>query len=181
MPKIRHLSQSRAQLRKRMAFDSRGRITIDESRPCVASDHCPNEIIPDCPVRLCGAHLREVYGFAADMVSDRWDEAVRCYVSELHDTFKPPKAVKQPRLGWVYFVRFGDRVKVGYTTNPDQRLVAVPNDEVIGLIPGTRDDEAAWHELLADRHVTGEWFNADAELLATLANVVSRCNWPSNR
>jgi hypothetical protein len=176
MPKIRHNTSSYAAYRLR--FGANGRVRqIDNreaGRPCVANDHCAGEIVPGAPVNLCGMHIREIYGFAADLVSERWDDAIRSYVADLHDTFRPPRAVKQPRAGWVYFVRFGERIKVGYTTDPDTRLRAIPHDEVIGILPGTRDDEAAWHNLLADFHVTGEWFKADAELLATLAGVVER-------
>lgn len=130
--------------------------------------------MPGAPLALCGPHAREMYEFCSDLVTDNWDTAVREYVSELHDTFKPPQAVKQPRAGWIYFIRFGDRVKVGYTTNPDQRLRGLPHEQVIGIVPGTRADEAGWHKLLADFHVVGEWFRADAELLAILKRVVSR-------
>jgi Meiotically Up-regulated Gene 113 (MUG113) protein len=143
------------------------------NRPCVGSNRCPETVFAGCPVPLCGRHMREVYGFAADMVSERWDEAVREYVSDLHGTFVPPRAVKQPLSGWVYFIRFGDRVKVGYTTKPDQRMRDLPHEQVIGILPGTRADEAAWHHLLADFHVVGEWFRADPQVLAMLGKVAS--------
>jgi hypothetical protein len=125
-------------------------------------------------VRLCAEHLRDVYAFASDLVSERWDDAVRQYVSELHQTFKPPATVRQPRSGWIYFIRFGDRVKIGYTTNPDQRMRDLPHDQVLGIMPGTRADEAAWHRLLIDFHVVGEWFRAEPDVIATLARVAER-------
>jgi hypothetical protein len=149
------------------------RITEAIGRPCVANDYCPGDPLPDAPVRLCGKHAREMYEFCSDMVGNRWDSAVREYVSELHGTFKPPQAVKQPRAGWLYFIRFGDRVKIGYSTNPDARLQALPHERVIGVIPGSRSDEAAWHKLLADFRVVGEWFRADPTVLEVLERVVN--------
>lgn len=142
--------------------------------PCVGSNHCAGEPIDGAPIRICGRHLRELYAFAADLVESNWDGAVREYVSGLHDTFKPPRAVKQPLAGWLYFVRFGDRVKIGYTTNPDQRLRDIPHERVIGIVPGTRADEKAWHALLANFHVVGEWFAADPEVVRKLEQVVRR-------
>lgn len=148
------------------------RYTEVNGRPCVAADHCPDEPIQGAPVRLCSKHLREVYEFASDLVTERWDAGVREYVSGLHDTFKPPRVVRQPKSGWVYFVKFGDRIKVGYSTDPRKRLSSVPHDERIGCVPGTLEDEAAWHDLLRDFRITGEWFRAEPEVLATIRRVV---------
>lgn len=140
---------------------------------CVANEHCTQEPIDGCPVHLCGKHLREAYTFAAEMVEDNWDGAVREYVAGLHDTFKPPKAVKQPLAGWVYFIQFGNRVKVGYTTRPVQRMKHLPHERVIGMVPGTREDEAGWHRLLSPHHIVGEWFDADPEVLAVIERVLA--------
>jgi hypothetical protein len=63
---------------------------------------------------------------------------------------------------------------VGFTTRPDQRLKNLPHEEVIGFVPGSRADEAAWHKLLVDYHVVGEWFRADPEVLSALARVIAR-------
>lgn len=126
------------------------------------------------PVPLCGKHLHEVYEFAQDMITENWDGAVRGYVSELHGQFKPPAPVKRGiRHGHVYFIRFSDRVKIGFTTDPVRRLRGLPHEEIIGVVRGTRADERAWHDLLADFHVTGEWFTAAPEVLAMLARVTS--------
>jgi hypothetical protein len=139
---------------------------------CIGTGNdCPRETVDDCPVPLCSHHLREVYTFAADLVTERWDGAVREYVADLHETFKPPPALKQPASGWVYFIRFSDRIKIGYTTKPDNRLRDLPHEQVIGVIPGTRSDEAAWHELLTEFHVVGEWFRAEPAVLEMLERV----------
>lgn len=58
----------------------------------------------------------------------------------------------------VYYVRFGDRVKIGYTTNLAARLTAIPHDEVLATEPGTMQDERARHRQFADLRITGEWF-----------------------
>lgn len=144
-------------------------------RVCIGNDnYCPNDPVPDGPVALCPKHLREVYAFAQDMVSQRWDAAVREYVGTLHDKFKPPPSVlRRPRQGYVYFIRLGDRVKIGFSEVPASQLKNLPHEEVIGIVPGTREDEQTWHRLLADFRVTGEWFRAEPEVLAALAAVVT--------
>lgn len=171
MPRVRPANQYRANhARATTGWHGASRV---ERTICIGSTHCDQPPVEGAPVPLCGHHLREVYEFAADMVTDNWDSAVREYVTDLHGTFKPPRAVKQPLAGWVYFIRFGDRVKVGYTTTPKRRLASLPHERVIGVVPGTRDDEAGWHRLLADFHVIGEWFRADPEVIATLERAAS--------
>jgi hypothetical protein len=141
---------------------------------CVAHDSCERDVVDGSPVRLCGHHLREVYEFAQDLVSSRWDGAVREYVTDLQDTFKPPRSVtKRPRPGFVYFIRLGDRIKIGYTENVKQRLSQLPHEEVLGVVPGTMDDEQGWHKLLADYRTVGEWFRAEPDVLAAVNRVVT--------
>ena len=60
--------------------------------------------------------------------------------------------------GYVYCIRFADRVKIGFSTNPKKRLTALPHDEILGLMPGTRVDEAELHVKFMDYRHSGEWF-----------------------
>lgn len=131
---------------------------------------CSDLAIDAAPVPLCGKHLRKVYEFAQDLVTEQWDGAMRDYVAGLHSKFTPPRAVRR-RPGNVYFIRLGDRIKVGYSERPEARLRSLPHEEVIGVVPGTFQDEHAWHQLLADYRVTGEWFRADPEVVAHIRRV----------
>lgn len=62
----------------------------------------------------------------------------------------------------VYFIRFGDRVKVGTTTRICLRLSALPYDEMLAYEPGDRTQEQRRHAQFADYVVPGqrEWFYA---------------------
>lgn len=56
-----------------------------------------------------------------------------------------------------------DRVKIGFTRSPKERLMAIQTTcpyplEVLGVMPGTRKLEAALHELFRGRRKFGEWF-----------------------
>jgi hypothetical protein len=74
-------------------------------------------------------------------------------------------------MEYVYGVRCGDYVKIGYTTNPMARLIDLPDSvicpddldlgqelEVLFLVAGDRETEALLHQLLAHAWVAGEWF-----------------------
>lgn len=69
-------------------------------------------------------------------------------------------AVDEPAAGeLVYYIRFGDRVKIGYSSNLAGRLRALPHDEVLATEPGTYALEAARHRQFRELRLTGEWFD----------------------
>lgn len=175
MTRIRH-ARYREQTSRIKALSDRHHDRVDAAqagRTCVAHDGaCQRPVVPEAPVLLCGHHMREVYEFAQDLVTERWDGAIREYVSGLHNTFKPPAPVKRrPKPGFVYFIRFGDRVKIGFTTDFEKRKRDLPHEQVIAVISGTRDDEATWHQLLEEYRTVGEWFRAEPEVLDALERV----------
>lgn len=75
--------------------------------------------------------------------------------------------------GRVYFIKSGDLVKIGYTTNVDRRLRGLQTGsphklEILLTHPGSRRDEQLCHEQFAHLRVQGEWFRYSDDLLAYL-------------
>jgi hypothetical protein len=72
----------------------------------------------------------------------------------------------------IYFIRFGSRriVKIGYCRDhPRTRLATMQTGtperlHLLGMAPGTKDDEAEWHKRFAHLRVNGEWFQWTPEL-----------------
>lgn len=64
----------------------------------------------------------------------------------------------------VYYIRFGDRVKIGTTTHLRNRLSAIPHDEVMAVEAGGRGVEQARHRQFAKLRITGEWFRYEGAL-----------------
>lgn len=71
-----------------------------------------------------------------------------------------------PTTSLVYYIRFGDRVKIGFTTNLSERLKAIPHDEVLATETGTLSDERARHAEFAALRVKGEWFRYEEPLVS---------------
>lgn len=69
------------------------------------------------------------------------------------------------KKGYVYFLWAGDRIKIGFSTNPALRIaklmtgVSVPPRFIVAA-PGTLADEQAFHAKLRGRRSQGEWFEA---------------------
>lgn len=130
---------------------------------------CFGDVVELAPIPLCAQHLREVYEFASGLVDARWSAAV----SDMHAAEQQRSALaaeveerqrREKARGWVYFIRFSDRIKIGRSGSPTDRLRAIPHDEVLAIIPGTVDDEQGYHRRFAALRVTGEWFRAEQEL-----------------
>ena len=78
----------------------------------------------------------------------------------------------------VYFLRAGDAIKIGYTTNLAARKRALETAsavplELLASIPGDRSEEARLHREWWHLHIRGEWFRADEELLRCIREQVN--------
>lgn len=71
----------------------------------------------------------------------------------------------------VYYMRIGNRVKVGWTTNLRARVAAIYPEEVMVTEPGNRLLERARHEQFRDLHTHGEWFRLEGPLIAHIAEL----------
>lgn len=106
--------------------------------------HCERDAVDD-RLPLCERHYervgvryfheRSIFGvnFAAMMRKER----------------EPRTTPTDTRTGHVYFVRFGDRIKIGYSISPQDRIKQHPHHEVLAIIPGTMADEKRCHAAFA--------------------------------
>lgn len=74
----------------------------------------------------------------------------------------------------VYYLRFGDRIKIGVSSNLRSRLVVIPHDELLTVEVGDREVERGRHEQFELAHISGEWFRPTPELLEHIAVVKGR-------
>jgi len=77
------------------------------------------------------------------------------------------------RVNVVYYVQFGERVKIGTTANFPSRMRDVPHDAVLALEPGNHALEHLRHLEYAELRVNGEWFTMGERLLAHIRQVVA--------
>ncbi len=119
------------------------------------SEHGVVDLLPT-PCRLCGSRLgvRHPSGWAC--ATCEWPHG------EVPDGELPP-----PRVDVVYYLRFGNRVKIGTTTNPRQRFAALRHEELLAFERGDRRLEQRRHaEFAEERGGTSEWFALSDRLRA---------------
>ena len=76
----------------------------------------------------------------------------------------------------IYFIRSGEYVKIGRSSNPLGRLRQVQTGnpvqgELLAVCPGGRNEEAAIHRAFAEYKVSGEWFRATPKLNALIEDI----------
>ncbi len=80
--------------------------------------------------------------------------------------------------GKVYFVSAPGRIKIGFTTKPEKRLVVLRRADmeelsVIAIIEGSRALERKLHILVDKHRLRGEWFTDCAEVREVIADAVA--------
>lgn len=139
-----------------------------------AAPQCNQTTVEGAPVPLCGNHLRATFEFAQDMVNDRWPDAATEAVQVAASTKQAYELAEKPVISipsWVYFIRKGDLIKIGYSTFPTQRFKALLPDEVLVVIPGTMRDEQRCHLAFAHLREHGEWFRPGPDLLSFIEDL----------
>ncbi len=134
------------------------------------------------PFPLCPAHLAAVVDWAegefgvpdvlpaactlcGSTLGVRYPSGWVCAACEwrLGDTLDD--GLPPPRVDVVYYIRFRDRIKIGTTANPRQRLSRLWHEELLAFEQGDRLVEHRRHqEFAASRLGRSEWFSASPAL-----------------
>lgn len=80
--------------------------------------------------------------------------------------------------GKVYFVSAPGRIKIGFTTKPEKRLIVLRRSDmeeltVIAIIDGSRALERKLHALVDKHRLRGEWFTDCADVREVIADAVA--------
>ena len=151
--------------------------------PGCSENGCTAAVDDGCPVRLCPQHL----ALASDWFGQRYgvhdvlpSACVACGAREgiLYPSgwvcatcewaygTSPDDELPPPRVDVVYYIRFGDRVKIGTSNNLPQRMARLWHEQLLAIERGGRSRERQRHEQFAAwRLGTSEWFAASPEVL----------------
>lgn len=152
---------------------------------------CPNEGAEGAPLALCELHLRLAYEWVAleegaidalpspcpacgSRLGVRFPSAWVCAICEWRYGERPDDETPDRRVDVVYYVRWGDRIKIGTTGNPRQRFAALNVADVIAFERGDRTLERRRHEQFDALRFSGsEWFRAEEPLVAHVREVAA--------
>lgn len=149
----------------------------------VGAVDCAGEVDVEAPLALCPHHLLVAAEWAerergvTDLLPSpcvlcgsrlgvRWPSGWLCAVCEWRHGEVPDTDLAPPRVDVVYYLRYADRVKIGTTAAPRQRLAAIRHDEVLAFERGDRRREHARHAQFAEeRYERTEWFALSPRIL----------------
>lgn len=82
---------------------------------------------------------------------------------------------RQARNGYIYFVRFADAIKIGYSRNPCSRVQEIQNGLSgkpcgVFMVEGSLNDELLVHKRLANFKIEREWYHPEPRLINFLAH-----------
>jgi hypothetical protein len=89
-------------------------------------------------------------------------------------------ALRQDRDGFVYFLRIGERIKIGYSVDVKRRMRSYPpGSELLAVEPGDRDLETQRHRQFAGSLLDGrEWFRPTPDVLELVDEIVKTYGEP---
>lgn len=75
-----------------------------------------------------------------------------------------PFDLNQHQQGWIYIIRFPDRIKIGYSTRPEGRLVEIDQQQAhspsaVLIMRGSMLEEKLIHQRLSSLKLKGEWYD----------------------
>lgn len=160
---------------------------------------CPRPVEADAPVALCSLHLLVAHDWVVrdvgitdvlpspclacgSRLGVRYPSGWLCAICEWRVGEIPDRELERVRVDVVYYLRLGDRIKIGTSFNPRSRFAALPHDEVLAFERGDRRLEHRRHEqFAADRIGGSEWFRAGDALVAHAAALAEGVDSPWDR
>lgn len=127
----------------------------------------------DLGIPLCMVHALDVHRIVAMSFSAQGNGIV----VDRHGRTRTPNDSPD---GWIYYVRSGEKIKIGHTTRLKQRIRAYPPDTIILAVHrGSKDDEKQLHTRFQTYRVAGrEWYERSDVLLAHIADMTRRYGPP---
>jgi hypothetical protein len=152
---------------------------------------CAQPIEPGSSLNLCATHLLAAYDWVArevgvtdllpspclacgSRVGIRYPSGWICATCEWRVGEIPDGDLAQVRVDVVYYLRFGDRVKIGTSSNPRARLAQLRYDELLAFERGDRATEQRRHAQFASHRFPGsEWFRRHRALDDHIRNLAA--------
>lgn len=160
---------------------------------------CRTPVEPGAPITLCTQHLLEAHDWVVrdvgttdllpsacllcgSRVGVRYPSGWVCAVCEWRVGDIPDGDAVPPRVDVVYYLRHGERIKIGTSSNPRARIASLPHEEVLAFERGDRTLEQRRHaEFAAYRMPGSEWFHVHPELTAHIATLAEGVADPWDR
>lgn len=135
----------------------------------------------DVAIAVC-RHQADLHQFTQFFAQQSTRRAIRAEEWRREDQqYEAEKAaLRQHNDGFVYYLRVGERIKVGYSVDVKRRMRAYPpGSQLLAVEPGSRDLERQRHQQFDGSRTDGrEWFRPTPDLLELVAEIVAAYGEP---
>lgn len=167
---------------------------MDQSRAAALRDakNVRRCVWPGCGTRHMMVRVGPLCWEHAQLVADAVNESTHRVISNAQAdaaTRRQREAEQRAKVaasrgqhpGWIYYVRVGDRIKIGYSVDVKRRMRAYPPDSrLLAVHPGTPQLETEMHQRFAGSLAAGrEWFRESTDLAEHIAQVVTQFGEPT--
>lgn len=137
-------------------------------------------------IPLCFDHLESYRNYLgvveegerwADLMKEAWEDSRVAMEKQLasHQPWRENYDAARRRAystqSLVYYMRIGDAIKIGVTTNMKARMAQLMPDELLATEPGTDELEKRRHKQFAHLRIRGERFKVTPELMDHVAQI----------
>ncbi|NKS77988.1 hypothetical protein GS539_19390 [Rhodococcus hoagii] len=138
------------------------------TRPCGEKVHVPIFLQG---IHVCSFHALSIWELLDEQLCSTGD-AARLRASRRREERKSQPA-DEPETGYVYYLRVGEHIKIGFATSLEQRLATYPPDtDLLAVEVGTMRDEMDIHRTFKPFRVSGrEWYEPRQTLMDHIAAV----------
>lgn len=125
-------------------------------------------------IPLCHEHVIRVWGYVEDLEADGVKVVARKKMADVAEIQAAEEEQRQRwaeesrKAGWVYYLRVGELIKIGYTNDIYRRVKQYPpNVKFLAFHPGTLGLEQEYHRNFAQSRAMGrEWYHPTEEVMA---------------
>lgn len=126
------------------------------------------------------AHRVEQYG--VEITEDILRNILLCFHRDWMEQLEAIKerdkqTDKERDVSVVYYMRIGERVKIGTTTNLKKRMASIGPEELLATEPGWYDLEKQRHAQFTHYRVKGEWFRYEGAVKQHVMELRKKLGW----
>ncbi len=159
-----------------MSHNRSSRIQLADIQHVCCEPDCEADPAEGYPVPLCVWHISAVVRHFMEDARQRFEyQPGRIDVGDIQAINRASAEVgvraKKTPPSVVYFLRCGERLKIGTTTDLQKRLKGLPPGDLLGTIPGGVDVEREMHHRFRGHLIQGEWFMATPTVLTLLSQI----------
>jgi hypothetical protein len=114
-------------------------------------------------------------GPSAHRIAEEWNMRWKAHRAK---TKSESAVITNPKHGYIYYLKVGDRIKIGWSGDPFTRVARMKTaltarPSTVAVVRGTKRDEQLLHHRLRAYQTSGEWFVASPAVVRNMLRSIA--------